>query len=172
MPETPTPVTEALRAAPLRSAVAFAVWSLVLFGLWCLLVGEWTASDLVAGVLLAALGAAAGVLVVSYGLVTGREVGRAVRVLPSVALAVVADFGVVATVLARSLLSRRRDEVGAFVSRPAYRRPPDGGDAGRRSWITVAATVSPNAYVIAVDAVTGTVLLHDLRPRRKSERPA
>ena len=43
---------------------------------------------------------------------------------------------------------------------------------GLTAFLTVVAGYSPNAYVVDVDRETREVLLHDLVPRRESERPA
>jgi hypothetical protein len=43
---------------------------------------------------------------------------------------------------------------------------------GPRAWTALAASYSPNAYVIDIEPETHRVLLHDLVPRRESERPA
>lgn len=42
-------------------------------------------------------------------------------------------------------------------------------DRGRRAVIAVAATYSPNSYVVHVDEEEDVVLVHDLVPRRKQE---
>lgn len=155
----------------IRQARGLAVWWIILFALWWLLVGEWSLANLVAGAVIATLAAVAGTLVVSMGLVTGRSIGRDLRVLPSVARAVVVDFVVIVGVLARSIASGRRSAVGSFVRRRAE-HAPDAEAASWRAWLTIAATVSPNAYVLDVDPQTDEVVLHDLRPMSLSERPA
>jgi hypothetical protein len=44
--------------------------------------------------------------------------------------------------------------------------------AGRRAWVTLVATWSPNCYVLDIDPETGRRLVHDLEPHRLSEQPA
>ena len=43
---------------------------------------------------------------------------------------------------------------------------------GPRAWTALAASFSPNAYVVDIEPETESVLLHDLVPRRSSESPA
>ena len=157
-----------------RGAVAvqvgrLVIWWVLLFAAWWALVGEWSSSDLAFGAVLALVAAPAGVLVTSSAMARGAGLGATVRIAPSVALAVVLDFGVVAQVLAAALLAGRRDATGVFRRRDA--RQPEARSAGGRSWLTIASTFSPNAYVIALDDTSGEALLHELRPHRFSERP-
>jgi multisubunit Na+/H+ antiporter MnhE subunit len=146
-----------------------AIWWVLLFAAWCALVGEWSTSDLVWGGVAALVAALAGVFVTSSNLVRGSSLGAAVRIAPAVAVAVIADFGIIVGVLASSVLSGRRDTTGVFQRRPVDRR--DARSAARRTWLTLASTYSPNAYVIEFDDDSRTVLLHELRPHRLSERP-
>jgi hypothetical protein len=44
-------------------------------------------------------------------------------------------------------------------------------DVPHRSWAMVVADYSPNAYVVDIDADTGTVLTHHLVPRQVSQDP-
>ena len=45
------------------------------------------------------------------------------------------------------------------------------GDAGVRAWVGLAATYSPNAYVVGFDTDGETALVHDLVRNRSSESP-
>jgi hypothetical protein len=119
---------------------------------------------------LALLAALCGVCATSSGMVRGAGLGAALRLVPSVAVAVLLDFGVLVGVLAAAVRAGRRDATGVFVRRPERRA--DARSATGRSRLTIAATFSPNAYVIEVDGASGEALLHELRPHRFSERPA
>jgi hypothetical protein len=77
---------------------------------------------------------------------------------------VLVDFVVLTYALLASL-ARRRIVRGVYR---ANRLPAIGGWAG----ITLAATLSPNAYVVEVDRKSRTALVHDLVPLRASEKPA
>jgi hypothetical protein len=75
------------------------------------------------------------------------------------------DFGILMWALVRSAL-RREVVRGEFV-----RRPVRIDDAGVRAWVGVAATYSPNAYVVGFDTDAEVALVHDLVRNRGSERP-
>jgi multisubunit Na+/H+ antiporter MnhE subunit len=122
-----------------------------LFWLWMLLVGEWSGVLLVAGAIVAVLGAR-----------VGRPGRRVLARSWTVPWEIVADFGIVLWALVRSVV-RRRPVRGGFHVRRRY-----AGDAG---WVMWLATLSPNAYVVDVDEEAGTVLVHDLVTRRASEEP-
>ena len=86
-------------------------------------------------------------------------------------LIVVVDFGIVVWALVASL-ARREVVRGAFRAHDF----PAGGDdpesAAVRAWVSVAATFSPNAYVVDLDPDHDLSLVHDLVPFRASEKPA
>ena len=135
---------------------------LAFFWLWQLLAGEWNHIEWIAG-------AAAATVAATVGEVARTVAGLQVRVRPfwiarawSIPLMVVADFGILMWALAR----RRR---GEWVRRPL---PPEfARDASGRAWLALAATYSPNAYVVDVDEAAGVGLLHDLVRHRSSESP-
>lgn len=146
-------------------------WWLLLFWLWMLLVGEWNTTEWVAAAGAAAAGATFGELARARTGFEARLPLRALRDVPQVLLMVVADFGIVVWALVASLA--RRDVVrGAFRS---HELEPGGADArgiGLRAWTEIAATYSPNAYVVEIEPDRRLVLLHDLVPHRRSESPA
>lgn len=153
--------------AAVRSAAPWLAWWLTLFWLWLLLAGAWNSQEWVA----AAAAATAGAVLAE---VARRRTGFAARLplrafadLPHLVLGVFVDFGVLVWALVASV-ARRRVVRGRF----RVRALPAGGDVGLRAWIEVAASYSPNAYVADIDREEGVVLLHDLVPRRSSERPA
>jgi hypothetical protein len=84
---------------------------------------------------------------------------------------VLVDFGVVTWALLASV-ARGRVVRGRLVSRQLEGGGVAPRGAGARAWTVLVATYSPNAYPIDVDPEAGTVLLHDLVPNRRSERPA
>jgi hypothetical protein len=75
------------------------------------------------------------------------------------------DFGILMWALVRSAL-RREIVRGEFV-----RRPFRVDDAGMRAWVGLAATYSPNAYVVGFDTAGEVALVHDLIRNRNSEKP-
>jgi multisubunit Na+/H+ antiporter MnhE subunit len=128
---------------------------LALFWLWLLLAGDWNRTEWIA--------AAAAATIASF---FGRR-WAACRVTKawSVPVMVIADFGILMWALVRSAL-RREVVRGEFV-----RRPFDADDAGVRAWVGLAATYSPNAYVVGFDAEREVALVHDLVRNRSSESP-
>lgn len=145
---------------------AFAIWVIVLFALWALVVGEWDRSIALFGVVAAVLAALFAEAARTRAGVGVRIPARLLARSATVPLAIVVDFGVLVRLLAQSALDRR------VVRGVRVVRPLDADGPGARAWIALAATYSPNAIVLDVDAERGTVELHDLVPRRSSESPA
>jgi hypothetical protein len=147
----------------------YVLWWIALFWLWLAYQGEWNRIEWVAAAGAATLGA--GLMTVLSTLNVRFHVPFAsVASAASVPLQIVVDFGIITGALIRRLEPRRVR--GQFVVRPFT--APRGADAaaGDRAWREVAATYSPNAYVIDVEPGKHVVLLHDLVPNRDSESPA
>lgn len=145
----------------MKHVLAWVGWWVALFWLWFLLVGKWNREQVVAAAIAAAIAGAAG----EFGRArTGFSAPLPVRVLadvPSALGMVVVDFGILTWALLVSV-ARRRVVRGELVSRELPRE---------RAWTILVATFSPNAFVVDTDPEERTVLLHDLVPYRKSERP-
>jgi multisubunit Na+/H+ antiporter MnhE subunit len=150
-------------------ALRILLWFLSLYALWWWLVGTWSPWNAVWGAALACLGSVA-------ALVTGgparrrtpssrwpQELGRAVLQVPL-------DFALLVAVLSRTVVQGDRGPHGSFLARST--RETGSRAASRRAWVTILATLSPNAYVVDLDADSGRALVHDLRPWRSSEEPA
>jgi hypothetical protein len=153
------------------TAIRWIVWAGLLFGFWLVLAGEWSWIEAGAAAAAAAAGATAAVLVQRLPGVSARVPAPWLKAAWPVPVAIVADFGIVTWVLVCALARRERVH-GKFRVKPF---PVTGDDAtvrGIRTWVTVAATVSPNAYVVHIDADAGDVLLHDLVTRPISDSPA
>lgn len=152
--------------------VAFWVGSwIALFWLWMLLVGEWQATEWVAAAGAATVGASLGEIARVRAGFAARLPLRAIVDVPQILRAVVVDFGIVVWALVVSVT--RRDVVrGAFRSHELETGGEDLRGVGLRAWTEIAATYSPNAYVVEIEPERGLVLLHDLVPHRPSERPA
>jgi hypothetical protein len=152
--------------------VAFWLGSwLALFWLWILLVGEWDATQWIAAAGAATIGASLGEVARARAGLAARLPVRALADVPQILLAVVLDFGIVVWALLVSIA--RRDVVrGTFRSHELDTGGDDVRGVGLRAWTELAATYSPNAYVVEIEPDRGLVLLHDLVPHRPSERPA
>lgn len=150
-------------------ALRILLWFLSLYALWWWLVGTWSPWNAVWGAGLAGLGAVAALVTGGPGRRRGpgrrwpQELGRAVLQVPL-------DFAVLVAVLARAVVRGDRGPHGSFLARST--RETGSHAASRRAWVTLLATLSPNAYVVDLDADSGRALVHDLRPWRSSEEPA
>jgi multisubunit Na+/H+ antiporter MnhE subunit len=148
----------------MRALVGWSCSFAALFVFWLLVVGTLTREEIIAGLIAAAIGAAAGQVAHVVGLPRVRIEWRHVRALSRALLRVVPEFGE----LMWSLLTRR----GGVFRTIEY---PVGGerrvDAGRRALIGYAASLSPGRVVIDVDQSEGTVLVHDFGGSGSSELP-
>lgn len=155
-----------------RVALATLGWLLVLSFVFIGLTGEWTSADWVGAGGAGIIAAVATVPLTRSGMFRLEGRWRWVRYLPAVILQVFVDFWTVTVFLVRALVSRQRGQ-GVFVARSDF---PTGGKEPEpttwRGFVGWAATLSPNSYVVDIDAETGNRLSHDLIPRRASERPA
>ena len=142
-----------------------------LWWLWVLLAGEWNRYEWIAA-------ACAATIAATLGEIARTRANAQVRLpLPLLRRGwnafpqVFVDFGIITWALVRSAL-RREIVRGTFR---AHEFPAGAGDAtsvGRRTWITVLADYSPNAYVVDIDCERQLVLCHDLIPNRRSEEHA
>jgi hypothetical protein len=141
----------------------------VLFALWLLFAGQWSWLVAVWGAGLALVAALGGEVVARQGLLsTGwrpawlREVGPAL-------VAVVVDFLIVTRALAVAIATGRR-RLGVFRQDSSA---AGSGElpSGRRAWVALVATWSPNCIVLDIDPQTGRRLVHDLEPHGLSEQP-
>lgn len=144
-------------------------WWPALFALWLLFVGEWTWLVAIWGAGLSLVAAASAVAVGRHGLLDLRGRWAWAPELASAGLAVVVDFGILTRELATAIVRRRR-EVGVFLH-DSSTAGTGRLASGRRAWVTLVATWSPNCYVVDIDRKSGRRLIHDLRPHRSSETP-
>lgn len=153
----------------MRHAAAWVVMWIACFWLWLLLAGDWNRIEWIAAASGATVAATVGEIVRSRADVWPRVPLRLLAQSRSVPAMIVADFGLLVWVLLLSLF-RRKVVRGAFRSHelPAG----DAGSPGFRAAASIAATYSPNAYVLSVEEERNLVLLHDLVVWRQSEKPA
>lgn len=138
----------------MKHALSWLAGWLALFWLWMLVAGDWNRQEWIA--------AAAGATIASAFVRRVPLVRVRVWFVPAM---IVVDFGILIWALALSA-ARRQVVRGEFVRRP-FRRE----GAGVRAWTGLAATYSPNAYVVGFDDERGVALLHDLVRHRSSESP-
>lgn len=141
----------------------FLVWWLILYGIWFLLVGSAAIPEVIAG---------GGAAALSAGLALAVRLQRGPRyrfrfawlaLLLSMPAQVLRDTGVLATVLWKRLVLRRRPR-GSYrlLSFPAGGR--DQESAAWRAFVTTGTSLSPNTIVIGFDLDAQTVLVHQLVP--------
>ena len=155
----------------MKHVVAWLAWWFALFWFWFLLVGEWNRQELVAAAVAATIAASLAEYARTRTGFQARIPVRGIADLPRALGMVVVDFGIVSWALVASIL-RRRVVRGRLVSRELEGGATAAVGVGPRAWTLLVASYSPNAYPIDVDPETGTVLLHDLIPNRRSESPA
>jgi hypothetical protein len=128
-----------------------------------LLAGTLAISEIVVGLLAAAVAATAVEVVRSQRLVRFRPDPRWLRrafVLPWRALV---EFGLLVMALWRTLVLRRR-VAGRFWAVPFPAGGTDSRSAARRAVFTVGASFAPNTYVVDFEKREGRVLVHRLVP--------
>ena len=155
----------------MKHVLPWVAWWLALFWLWLLLAGDWNRQEWVAA---AAAATIAATLAEFARMRTGFRAHvplGAVSDVPQLLAMVLVDFGIVVWALLTSLV-RRRVVRGELTSRDLERGSSVADAVGPRAWTALAASYSPNAYVIDIDAEARTVLLHELVSHRQSERPA
>jgi hypothetical protein len=146
-----------------------ALWWVALYALWWLFVGSWSGWDAVWGAGLATLATVAALAAGGNRRVRGALGDGWPSELGAALLQVFPDFLVLVRVLARAVASGDRGPRGRFVTRDTTLT--GRGAAPRRAWVTGAATLSPNAFVLDIDDETGRGLVHDLHVWRRSEEP-
>jgi hypothetical protein len=119
-------------------------------------VGEWNRVQIVAGGIAGAIAATAAEAVRSQRLLHYRFERRYLARLWKVPFEVVREFGLVTAFLLR----RRRRGRFRELPFPAGRNDPSG--RGRRGLVAVAATYSPNSYVVDIDCDAQVALVHEL----------
>ena len=154
----------------LRCALVWLAWWFVCFWLWLVYVGEWNRYSWISGAAAASIGATAAVVVAHLGLLRVRPTAKPFVGARDVPVQVVVDFGILVAALWRVLVLRHEVR-GVFRAKRVELGGDDPSATFRRAWMIVAATYSPNAYVVDVDPEAGTVLLHDLVSHEASERP-
>ena len=148
----------------LRSVVIWVSWWVFLFGLWMLLVLTQATAEVVAGVVVAAIGATAAEVVrrsrfvelLPWGLVPLHPVAITRRI--------VSETWLVTVALVRQLRDPQ-DNVGAFRGIAFDAGADDDTQAAtRRAVYTAVISITPNSYVIGIDRENNNMLVHELVP--------
>ena len=147
------------------------MWFLVLALMFVWFTGESSKITWVAAGIIAVVGTLAAHRLRAIGILSGHLRPRWLGSLPSTIKQIPVDFFILVRELVACVASRKREQ-GVFVGRkiPAGEAPVT--DESWRTFVTVAATWSPNSYVVDIDPVHRSRLAHDLVPNRNSEKPA
>jgi hypothetical protein len=154
-----------------QRGIRWVVWWVVLFGLWLLFAGEWSWLVAAWGAGLSLIATVGAGVVARQGLFDARGRWSWVRELGSAAVAVVVDFAILTRALAGAVIEGRRER-GLFIEDASSAAGHAPLAAGRRAWVTLVATWSPNCYVVDIDPDSGRRIIHDLQSHRASELPA
>ena len=147
-----------------RSAVIWVCWWVCLFALWMLLVLTRATPEILAGAVVAGIGATAAEVVrrsrfvelLPWGLVPLHPI--------ALVRTVVSDCWVLTVALARQL-GDRQDNIGAFRGIPFDAGADDDPRAAtRRAAYTALISVAPNTYVVGIDREHDNMLVHELVP--------
>jgi hypothetical protein len=133
-----------------------------LWWLWMLLAGEWNRDEWIAATGAATVAATLGEIARTRAGLRLRIPWRRLSAVLRVPHMVLVDFGLVLWAL-----PHRREGVFRTYEPPAT--GDDSASVGLRTWASLIANLSPNAYVVDINAKH--VVLHDLVPFRKSEEP-
>jgi hypothetical protein len=145
----------------LVSTIGFwALWWLVLFGIWEAMVGTGESTETVAGAVAAAFAALLAEAVRRQGLFAVRVERRALLWIGLVPLRIVSGFAAVSWVLLERLAGKRVQGRYRAVPFPAGRADPDS--RGRRVLATLVGSVGPNTIVVDLDCERGLALRHEL----------
>jgi multisubunit Na+/H+ antiporter MnhE subunit len=145
-----------------RLAPWLIAWVL-LFVLWMALAGTLAPSEIVTGVLGAAIAATAVEVVRRQRLARFRPDPRWLLHVWRLPWQTLKEFGLVMVALWRIVVLRRGVR-GRFVSIPFPVGGNDSRSAARRAMFTAGASFAPNTYVVDFDRSEGTVLVHQLAP--------
>ncbi|HEX4805599.1 MAG TPA: hypothetical protein VFU94_06835 [Conexibacter sp.] len=150
---------------------AWAIWWVLCAALWMALVDRVPLDELVTGVVVAALGATAAVLVRQQRRTVLRPRLRWLRSAWRPPLALAGDL----VPLARALWTRgilRRDETGAIRTLPFDAVGHDPEQAAYRVLTTALGSLGPNTIVLEIDADERRLVAHQLVPTADPARRA
>jgi multisubunit Na+/H+ antiporter MnhE subunit len=148
----------------MRRLGTWAAFWVVLFPFWLLYEGEWDAREALGAAAAAAVGAFAATVAVQGTLLGHRFEPRVLRRALRVPWQVVREFAEITV-----FLVRHPRGPGSFAAYPfsAGRNDPVG--RARRAFTALAATYSPNSYVIEIDERENLVLAHSLKPQTREQ---
>jgi multisubunit Na+/H+ antiporter MnhE subunit len=146
----------------LRSFAVWLCWWVFLFVVWLLLVLTQATAEVVAGIVVAAMGATAAEVVRRSRFVVVSPRGLLPRHPGRLATTVLSDCWLLTVALWRQL-RQRDDNVGAFRGIAFHAGPDDDPRAAaRRAAYTALISLTPNTYVVGIDREHNNMLVHEL----------
>jgi multisubunit Na+/H+ antiporter MnhE subunit len=139
---------------------------IVLLALWLLLVTV-SVSELLAGVVAAAIAATAVEVVHAQGLVRFDPDPRWLLRIWKLPRGIVRDCWLLSVALVRHLTGRSVNS--GFRAIPFHSGGDDARSSARRALVVPALSVSPNTYVIGIDEESDLMLVHQLIPSPREE---
>ena len=143
----------------LRPSRFWIAWYVPLVLLWLLFVDTFARSEVVLGLVAAAVAATAADLVRAQDLVRFRLEAHWLRDLYRLPWQVLVDSRLLAAALWRQLTGRHVH--GRFRALPFPRERDDASSAARRALVTGAVSLTPNTYVVGIED-DGMLLIHQL----------
>jgi multisubunit Na+/H+ antiporter MnhE subunit len=142
------------------------VWFGCLMGLWLLLTSTFDPQETAVGVLASSLAATAAVAVGAQEIIRIRIDPRWLPHVHRVVGRVLVDNWSALSLLVR-YLAGRAEVRGAFRALPFEPGGDDSIAATRRALVIMSVSVSPNTYVVGIDAESKLILCHQLIPSPK-----
>lgn len=138
-------------------------WWLVFFPSYLLLAGSVSWQEIIAGVALSAIAALAVTVTRRAGSLHFQLRWHWLRPFRHLPGWLLADCILVAAALARALFQREKIE-GFFLTIPFDPGGEDAESAARRALVMAGACLTPNSYIVTIDAEHGQLLIHQLVP--------
>jgi multisubunit Na+/H+ antiporter MnhE subunit len=153
----------------LRRSRFWIAWYVPLVLLWLLFVDTFARSEVVLGLVAAAVAATAADLVRAQDLVRFRLEVPWLRDLSRLPWQVLDDSRLLAVALWRQLTGRPVH--GAFRALPFPLERDDACSAARRALVTGTVSLTPNTYVVGIEGDEGVMLVHQLVPEAANPVP-
>jgi multisubunit Na+/H+ antiporter MnhE subunit len=144
-------------------------WYVSLVLLWLLFVDTFARSEVVLGLVAAAVAATAADLVRAQDLVRFRLELPWLGGLHRLPWQILGDCRLLAVALWRQLTGRAVH--GAFRALPFPRERDDARSAARRALVTGTVSLTPNTYVVGIEGDEGVMLVHQLVPEAANPVP-
>jgi hypothetical protein len=148
-----------------RRIVVWLAWYAVLNVVWLLLVATFNWQEEIVGVVAAAIAATTAEALHEQGLVRARVTLNALAGMGGIPWRVVTETCIVFAALWRQLVHGKA--IGGSFHCLLFPATGDRAeDEARRALYKIGASVAPNSYVVGYDEETGSMLVHELVPRR------